>query len=194
MSGSTTSSPFGARAQGGDGRGPIEKARQLLEQLRDPEQAQVRAGTRSNRADVRAVVLTLLLDHPMNGYEIVRALAASGDGSPTPGAGAVYPVLQLIADEGLADASDTDGRKVYSLTAAGRVAAEAARDRGAAEEAPTAAVPRGPVRRGALSRSAAQLVQTAVLVSRTGAPQQVAEAVDVLDDARRTLVSILARN
>ena len=47
-----------------------------------------------------------------------------------PSAGSVYPTLQLLADEGLVTAEESDGRKIYSLTEAGREdAAESERPR-----------------------------------------------------------------
>lgn len=188
MNGPTAGSPFDARPGAGAG-GLISNLRQAYEELRRP--ADAASAPRQPRADVRAAVLRILADESLNGYQIVRAIEERSTGAWTPGAGAVYPVLQLLSDERLVTAVESDGRKTWSLTDAGRVAAATVQDPFAAQEAPGTRVS---PRRGAVSRAAAQLVQTAVLVAQTGTPQQVGDAVGVLDDARRRLIAILARN
>ena len=47
---------------------------------------------------------------------------------------------------------------------------------------------------GALPKAGIELAQAAAQVGRTGTPEQVKQAVDVLDDARRRLYSILAQD
>ena len=163
--------------------------RQVISTLQPP--AEPRGGIRIDRGDVRAAVLVTLIDRPMNGYEIVRTLEQRGSGARTPGAGSVYPMLQLLVDEGLATAAEEDGRKRYTLTASGRGAAEAARDRAVPAEALETRVPE---RRGALVKAGAQLAQAITVVGQSGTPGQVADAVAVLDEARRKLYAILARN
>ncbi|OUD81070.1 Transcriptional regulator YqjI [Clavibacter michiganensis subsp. michiganensis] len=72
--------------------------------------------------DVRHAVLALLAEEPMHGYRIIHEIEERTAGAWTPNAGAVYPTLQLLADEGLIAAETTDGRKVWALTEAGRSA------------------------------------------------------------------------
>ena len=182
MNGST-SSPFGGRARSG-----ASGLRQVVDLLRQP--AERRGGAPRDRIDVRAAVLMVLADRPMDGYGIVRALEEQAGGTRSPGAGSVYPTLQLLADEGLASATEADGRRTWTLTTAGHVAADAARAR-AADETPGR---RAPERRLAIPRVGAQLAQTAALVAQTGTPEQVADTVAVLDEARRRIIAILARD
>ena len=47
---------------------------------------------------------------------------------------------------------------------------------------------------GALPKAGIELAQAAAQVQRTGTPEQVKQAVEVLDDARRRLYSILAQD
>jgi hypothetical protein len=190
VNGSSMSSPLGTGPRAGDS-GIVSRILDTIEQLR-PASAP-RGGTRVDRGDVRAAVLALLAEQPMHGYEIVRALEERGDGARTPGAGSVYPVLQLLVDEGLATAAEDGGRKTYSLTAAGRVAAAATPPRPTPQEA---RAPRGGAGAGAgaIPKAAAQLAQVAATVARTGTAAQVADAAAVLDEARRKLYTILARN
>jgi DNA-binding PadR family transcriptional regulator len=189
MSGSSSSSPFERILGSGGGQGVLARAVDLL---RNPSPEQP-AGGRPERSGVRDAVLVVLAEEPMDGYRIVRALEERSDGAWSPGAGAVYPALQLLADAGLAEPAATEdgGRRTWSLTPSGFIAAEAARERETGSQSPAAPTT---AKRGALPRSAAQLVQTAVLVGQTGSAEQVAEAVAVLDEARRRLISILARN
>ncbi len=144
--------------------------------------------------DVRHAVLALLAEEPMHGYRIIHEIEERTAGAWTPNAGAVYPTLQLLADEGLIAAETTDGRKGWALTEAGRSAV--ARDGITAPWADASehghdAHDRHD--RSALPKAGLSLAQAAAQVQRTGTPSQVAEAVTELDAARRRLYAILAR-
>ena len=145
--------------------------------------------------DVRHAVLALLAEEPMHGYALIHAIAERTDGAWTPDAGAVYPTLQLLADEGLIAAETTDGRKVWALTEAGR--STVARD---GITAPWADDAHGHDDAGhdrrdrsALPKAGLALAQAATQVQRSGTPEQVAEAASELDAVRRRLYAILAR-
>src|SRR4051794_35446652 len=75
---------------------------------------------RVRRGDVRSAILALLDDRPMHGYEMITELEERTGGRWRPSAGSIYPTLQLLEDEGLVTAEEVDGRKVFSLTEAGR--------------------------------------------------------------------------
>lgn len=83
-----------------------------------------RQGRRARRGDVRNAILHLLQREPMNGYQLMQEIAQQSDGAWQPSSGAIYPALNLLEDEGLAEQLDVDGRKAYRLTDAGRQAAE----------------------------------------------------------------------
>ena len=162
---------------------------QAFEQLRSTFEKRV--GTRMGRGDVRAAVLSLLAEKPMHGYQIIREIEQRSGGSSKPSAGSVYPTLQLLADEGLLTAEESNGRKTYALTEAGR--AEAAEAGPAPWESGSAgSSPSDPF--GPLPKAGVELAQAAAQVRRTGTPEQVAQAVTVLDEARRRLYSILAQD
>jgi DNA-binding PadR family transcriptional regulator len=148
-----------------------------------------RVSTRMSRGDVRAAVLTLLAERPMHGYQIITEIEQRSGGMWKPSAGSVYPTLQLLADEGLIEATESNGRKTYSLTEQGRAEVAEDPDRAAPWEAFNASG-RGAL--GALPKAGIDLAQAAAQVGRTGTPEQVAAAVAVLDDARRRLYGILA--
>jgi DNA-binding PadR family transcriptional regulator len=81
-----------------------------------------RRGPRARRGDIRIAILRLLAetDRPMHGYEMIRELHDRSGGTWRPSAGSIYPTLQLLEDEGLVTSQAGDGRRLYSLTDAGR--------------------------------------------------------------------------
>jgi DNA-binding PadR family transcriptional regulator len=146
------------------------------------------------RGDVRAAVLSLLAERPMHGYQIINEIAERSGGTWKPSAGSVYPTLQLLADEGLIEAEEQNGRKTYSLTEAGRdVAAEATGSR-APWEPSSKDGNRDNARFSALPKAGVDLAAAAAQVGRSGSPEQVQQTIEVLDEARRRLYSILAQD
>ena len=100
-------------------------------------------------------VLAVLSDGPGHGYDVIQRLEDKTEGSWRPSPGSVYPMLQLLADEGLARSVERDGKRVYELTDAGR-AETAATDRGCRRHAVGAGEPlRLELRRAARQRAAA---------------------------------------
>ena len=181
--------PAGGWGQGRPGQGPGPNLWEVMDQLRGMFEQKV--APRMGRGDVRAAVLSLLAEKPMHGYQIISEIAERSGGAWKPSAGSVYPTLQLLADEGLISAEEADGRKTYSLTEAGRAEAEASADRPAPWQTPST---RDSGTVGALPKAGIELAQAAAQVGRTGTPEQVKQAVEVLDDARRRLYSILAQD
>ena len=72
------------------------------------------------RGDLKYVILEQLKDKPAHGYELMRALEDRFGGFYTPSPGAVYPTLQMLEDMGYVSAVQQEGRKVYTITDAGR--------------------------------------------------------------------------
>jgi DNA-binding PadR family transcriptional regulator len=146
--------------------------------------------TRMGKGDVREAILALLAEQPMHGYQIIRQIDERSGGAWKLSPGSVYPTLQLLADEGLITAEESGGRKTYSLTDAGEQAA-AASTGSAPWEAPAA---RSASPATVLPKAGAKLAQAVAQVGQGGSPEQVQQAVDVLDEARRKIYSILAQD
>lgn len=178
--------PFGGGVGGGRSGGGMWEA---MENLR--ASFEQRTGTRMGRGDVRAAVLALLAEQSMHGYQIIQEIDQRSGGAWKPSAGSVYPTLQLLADEGLITAEESGGRKTYALTEAGRAEADAAADKQAPWETPGQ---RDGGRMTALPKAGMELAQAAAQVGRTGSPEQVQAAVEILDEARRRLYAILAQD
>jgi DNA-binding PadR family transcriptional regulator len=79
-----------------------------------------RGGPRVDRGDVKFLILSILQEGPKHGYEIIRTIEEKSQGAYTPSAGTIYPTLQLLEDLTYLTSRETDGRKVYTLTDAGR--------------------------------------------------------------------------
>jgi DNA-binding PadR family transcriptional regulator len=189
MNNAFPSNPFG-----GAGAGPASAFFEAMDQFRKSFDPRPSGGSRMARGDVRTAVLTLLAEKPMHGYQIISEIAERSGGTWKPSAGSVYPTLQLLADEGLITAEEQNGRKTYSLTEAGAAVAAEASGSPAPWESTTRDGSRDHARFSALPKAGVDLAAAAAQVGRTGSPEQVQQAIDVLDDARRKLYSILAQD
>jgi DNA-binding PadR family transcriptional regulator len=140
--------------------------------------------------NVRAAILALLVEEPRHGYAIMTELAERSGGLWRPSPGSVYPVLQQLQDEGLVSVEEADGRRVFSLTDAGRsYVAEHADE----VHEPWSVADSGPVARVRSIMFALHALGAAVHeVARTADDAQAEQAVAALDQARRTLYRILA--
>lgn len=145
---------------------------------------------RARRGDVRAAILRLLAEQPMHGYQVIRELAERSGGVWNPSAGSVYPTLQMLADEGLVDAEQTAGKKVYRLTDAGRAAAAEYEGQSAPWEDAAASTGEG----SGYHLAAGRLAQAVMQVGTTGTEAQRAAAYEVMETARKQLYGILAKD
>jgi DNA-binding PadR family transcriptional regulator len=151
-----------------------------------------RRGARVGRGDVRAAVLALLAEQPMHGYQMISELAERTNGMWRPSPGSVYPVLQLLTDEGLVRAEETDGRRVFHLTEAGR--ADVASREGQPKPWETVAAAAEADGSGDLRMIIFQVGTAVMQVAQAGSDEQVAAAKKILVDARRSLYRILAED
>jgi DNA-binding PadR family transcriptional regulator len=149
-----------------------------------------RFGGRRARGDVRAAILVLLAEQPMHGYQIMQEIGERSGGRWEPSPGSVYPTLQALQDGGFVQATETDGKRVYELTDAGRAEAAAAgeRDRDPWDiEGDDRSV-------RALAEEMASLGHAFRQVIRAGTPDQHERARTALAEARRSLYQILAED
>ena len=151
-----------------------------------PERGHRRRGAR--RGDVRAAVLALLLERPMHGYELIQQIEERSGGVWRPSPGSIYPTLQLLADEGLVSGDESGGRRLFTLTDAGRE--EAARYEGRSpfsqERDETFEVAHR------FRAEMGQLGMAVWQVAQVGTDEQRAEILGVLAEARRRAYQLLA--
>jgi len=147
-------------------------------------------GGRMAKGDVRAAILALLAEQPMHGYQIIREIGERSDGAWTPSPGSVYPTLQQLTDEELVRSTETDGKRVYELTDAGRTQAQSRSGalpwEQAAGEADDDLV--------ALRDLAFQVMAATRQVVHAGSKEQLAAAQEILRGARKGLYRLLAED
>jgi DNA-binding PadR family transcriptional regulator len=148
---------------------------------------------RVRRGDVRAAILDVLAVEPMNGYQIIQQIAERSGGAWKPSPGSVYPTVQQLEDEGLVEGSEGEGRRLLTLTDAGRAYVEEHPDELAAtwrafDDAAEAERSNG----HDLKPVIGQVMGAVWQVVTTGTRQQQAEAAEILADTRRKLYGLLA--
>ena len=155
-----------------------------------PPDAPMGRGPRRGRGDVRTAALLLLLERPMHGYEMIQEIRTRSGDAWSPSPGAIYPTIQLLTDEGLITTNDQDGKKVSSLTEAGRAAAMElqATKTPPWDEASTAAGEDAPNLREAVHHLVMAIKQAAV----AGTDAQRQRTTELLDETRRKIYALLA--
>lgn len=80
-----------------------------------------RRGRMFGHGELRLALLKLVAEEPRHGYELIKAIEELTGGAYAPSPGAVYPTLQLLADEGMIEEQgDSSPRKAFAATDAGR--------------------------------------------------------------------------
>jgi DNA-binding PadR family transcriptional regulator len=147
---------------------------------------------RRRRGDVRLAMLMLLSrESPLNGYQLMQGLEERSDGRWRPSPGSVYPALQQLEDEGLIHSVPTEGEsgRSFELTDAGR---EHLSERGEKKAPWEPAEDEEGNPRHRFRHSIHGLMRAVMHVAQDGTPEQVEEALKILEDARRKLYRLLA--
>jgi DNA-binding PadR family transcriptional regulator len=170
-------------------RHPGHRGREEFARSRGFGHGRGRGGPRARRGDVRAAVLALLAEHPMHGYEMIKEIEERSEGAWTPSPGSIYPMVQLLEDEGLIRGEDSEGKRRFSLTDAGRAEYEGK----AAEAAPWDAVRDGaPTGHLALRNAVGKLIAAVRQVGQAGDEDQRKRVTELLDETRREVYAVLA--
>lgn len=138
--------------------------------------------------ELRLLLVALIGEEPRHGYQLIRALTDRSGGAYSPSPGMIYPMLAMLADEGLiSDTGEGGARKTFALTAdgeslrtaeAGRIAELLARLAALAESREQ--VDAQPVRRAMHNLKAALLSR----LQQEGADRNTMfQAVSILDEA-----------
>ena len=149
-------------------------------------------GPRARRGDVRAAIMALLAEQPMHGYQIIQELENRTGGAWRVSPGSVYPNLQMLEEEGLISSQEVEGKRVYSLTDAGRAQFESRKESG---RAPWDEIPgEGDETLYSLRDAAMKLAAAAMQVAHAGSNEQIHRTVAILNETRRQLYAILAED
>lgn len=148
------------------------------------------AGRRMRRGGMRVALLSALQDGAAHGYELMGRLEQRSGGRWRPSPGSVYPTLQALEDEGLVKSSESEGKKVYELTDAGRTEATAQTEAGGPPWMGMGGPDGGP--HAKLRNAVMQLGGACQQVAASGSPELVEKAEQVVTEARRKLYQLLA--
>jgi DNA-binding PadR family transcriptional regulator len=149
---------------------------------------------KARRGDIRAAILAVLAEQPMNGYQIIQEIANRSSGVWKPSPGSIYPTLQQLEDEGLVQVeTDSGGRRAYTLTDEGRAyVTEHADEVSAPWEAMSAGGAGGDD--DGLKPLIGQVAAAVWQIVATGTPEQQVKGREALVELRRKLYSILAED
>jgi DNA-binding PadR family transcriptional regulator len=96
---------FGPGWEGGEGRGHGRRG----------------GGARLfDHGTLRWVLLSLIAEKPSHGYELIKAVETKLGGAYSPSPGVIYPSLTLLEEMGALESEAQGGKKLYSITEAGR--------------------------------------------------------------------------
>lgn len=88
-----------------------------------------RRGRMFGQGELRLALLALIAEQPAHGYELIKQIEEMTGGAYAPSPGAVYPTLQMLADEGQIEESQAEGaKKPFAATDAGRAELEDRKD------------------------------------------------------------------
>ena len=149
---------------------------------------------------MRAAILDMLREEPMNGYQLISQIAERSGGAWKPSPGSVYPTIQQLEDEGLVEADDERGRRTLRLTDEGRTYVEEHADelaetwhpfgRQFGERGGDGVPPGGEY--AALKPEIGQVMAAVWQIVTTGTDRQRREAINILIETRRKLYGLLA--
>ncbi len=193
--------------------------REAVDSLRDaftPRGSRSGWGSDDKPRDLRVAILVALHHEAKNGHQVMQAITAASGGMWMPAASEVYPMLQQLTDEGLVSTQHDAERTVYTLTDAGREAANAAAEAHAHPSSENASSRDWTMREwslpdwtdrmsgrwndhwnertSAVPRAGAKLAQAAAQVTQSGTREQQERAAALLDQTRKALYAILAED
>ncbi|MEV8375126.1 PadR family transcriptional regulator [Kribbella sp. NPDC056861] len=144
---------------------------------------------KARRGDIRAAILAVLAEQPMNGYQIIQEVVERSGGAWKPSPGSIYPTLQQLEDEGLVTADAASGRRTFTLTDEGRAYVTAHADE---MSAPWEAMTAQDDDENGLKPILGQVATAMWQIMAAGSPEQQAKAREAVITLRRTLYTILA--
>ena len=72
-----------------------------------------------DHGDLRFILLSMIAAKPAHGYDLIKALEDRMGGGYSPSPGVIYPTLTMLEEQGFAQVTAEDGKKLYQATAEG---------------------------------------------------------------------------
>lgn len=146
---------------------------------------------KARRGDVRAAILAVLAEQPMNGYQIIQEIAERSGGAWKPSPGSIYPTLQQLEDEGLVRQETEAGKRTFTLTDEGRAYVA---DHADEVSAPWQAMSEAGVDDDGLKPLIGQVAAAVWQIVAVGTPDQQAQGREALIELRKRLYTILSED
>ncbi|MBO3463846.1 PadR family transcriptional regulator [Aetokthonos hydrillicola Thurmond2011] len=149
---------------------------------------------RTRRGDIKFMLLGLLSERPQHGYELIKELENRRGGFRRLSPGSVYPTLQMLEEGGYLTSEQVDGKRVYTITEAGR---QLLRDRHPQPnsrntyDSVTENKPSGLIE---LRRTLTELNDLVTQVARSGNSAQANRVRDLLVQVKREIYKFLAED
>ena len=142
---------------------------------------------RMRRGDMKFLLLEVLKEAPRHGYEMISELESRFRGyRPSPGS--VYPTLQMLEEGGFVTSEEVDGKKVYTITDAGRKLLEERGERRFEEASPE-------MKEAFAIRESLRKLAGAVVDGARGTVEESLKRInEILNRARKEVYSVLAES
>ncbi|MDV3002524.1 MAG: hypothetical protein N5P05_004179 (plasmid) [Chroococcopsis gigantea SAG 12.99] len=148
--------------------------------------------TRTRRGDIKFLLLDLLSEGPAHGYDLIKRMESRYGGFRRLSPGSVYPTLSLLEDGGFVTSETSEGKRVYSLTEAGRQLLSERNPREGDESSRNLRTERSQEFRD-LQQAAADLGAAINQVAREGNSERINRVRDLLERTKREIYAILAQ-
>lgn len=142
---------------------------------------------RARRGDIKYFILEALAERPMHGYDVMRVLEERHGGAYRPSPGSVYPTLQMLEDGGFVTSEQAEGKRVYTITDAGRQLLAGRTSQESSEDS-------GREARVDLRVAAVKLAAAVVQAARSQDGATESRAKEILDRARRDIYKLLSED
>ncbi len=146
-----------------------------------------RHGGPRRRGDTKFALLAILAEGPRHGYDLMLEIERRTGSKPSPGS--IYPTLQALEEGGFLSGRESDGKRVYEITDAGRqlLAENPERGDSAGDDESMA-----PYARAMLAGRS--VISASREVLRTGDGDLVAKVAEILERTRREIYTLLAQS
>jgi|WetSurMetagenome_2_1015567.scaffolds.fasta_scaffold597094_2 DNA-binding PadR family transcriptional regulator len=79
----------------------------------------VRRESSFEKGGLKYILLGMIKEKPCHGYELIHEIEERSFGVYKPSPGVIYPTLQMLEEMGYTKSSESEGKKVYTITGEG---------------------------------------------------------------------------
>lgn len=142
---------------------------------------------RTRRGDIKFILLELLSEQPRHGYDLIKQMEARHGGYRRLSPGSVYPTLQMLEEGGYLTGEPESGKRVYTITDAGRQLLSERSEQSANHQ--TIDIPQELIE---LRNVSMELDAAVKQVARNGNPERISRVRELLARCKREIYTILS--